>query len=197
MRSSLPGHDPSALKGGFVPIEHPLRRVRAVVDASLGALHQWLYSAEAPPLRASMSPEQVLRAVLLQLLFSVRRDRQLVDQIWYSLLFRWFVGVRPDEPKWDLDAFAAWRQHLLTQDIVRETLLSGLREAYQAGLLTEGAHAARRSELRQFASDVTVGVGQPGVLPSARAKASKPPTTVRDAYDTSGGVVYAVRTRPR
>jgi transposase len=150
---------------GYVPIEHPLRPVRSVLDAALGWLHPWLYSAGAPALRGSLAPEQVVRAVLLQLLFAIRRDRQLVEQVWYSVLFRWFVGVRLDEPKWDLEAFGAVRQHLLMQDGVREALLVGLTEAHRVGLITAETLAARRRELGQFASGVTVGVGQPGVLP--------------------------------
>jgi len=151
---------------GFVPIEHPLRRVRSVVDGTLGWLRPWLCSGAAPPPRGSLVAEQAVRALVLQLLFAIRRDRQLVEQIWYSMLFRWFVGVRLDEPKWDLEAFAATRQYLLTQDAIREVLVAALTEAHRVGLLTVEGLDARRCELSQYASEVTVGVGQPGVLPA-------------------------------
>jgi transposase len=160
---------------GYVPIEHPLRRVRVVLDTPLGWLHDALDSPGAPALSGALAPEQVVRALLLQFLFAIRRDRQLIEQIWYSMLFRWFVGIHLDDPKWDLEAFAAVRQHLLTQDPIRDTLLSGLTEAHRVGLLTAETLGARRAELNQFASGVTVGVGQPGVLPARPAQPMQAP----------------------
>jgi transposase len=151
---------------GYVPIEHPLRSVRSVLDMALGWLRPWLYPAGAPAPSGSLPAEQVVRALLLQLLFSIRRDRQLVEQIRYGVLYRWFVGVRLDEAKWDPEAFAAARQQLLMQEAIRDALLAGLSEAHRVGFLTAETLAARRAELSQFASGVTVGVGQPGVLPS-------------------------------
>lgn len=148
---------------GYVPIEHPLRRVRSVIDVPLGELGNALRLA--PSVRCPIGPEQMVRALLLQYLFAIRRDRQLVDQIWYSLLFRWFVGVRVDEARWSLEAFATYREQMLKHDVIRSVLLRGLTEAHQEGLLSAGALAARRCELAQFSSDVTVGVGHPGVLP--------------------------------
>jgi len=153
----------------YVPVEHPLRRVRSVIDAPLGALHQWLRTAGTPAVRCPIGPEQMVRALLLQFLFVIRRDRQLVDQIWYSMLFRWFVGLRLDEPKWELESFATFRQQLLKHDIIREVLLRGLSEAHREGLLSGDALTSRRLELAQFTSEVTVGVGRPGVLPSGSA----------------------------
>lgn len=149
---------------GYVPLEHPLRRVRAVVDAPLGALQKRLRAA--PTVRCPIGPEQMVRALLLQFLFCIRRDLQLVDQIWHSVLFRWFVGVRVDEPKWDLEVLATTREELLKEGAVREVLLRGLKEAHYEGLLSAEALTARRCELATYASDVTVGVGHPGVLPS-------------------------------
>jgi len=156
----------SARLDGYVPLEHPLRRVRAAVDAPLGALHNWLRMV--PAVRGPIGPEQMVRALVLQFLFSIRRDRQLVDQIWYSVLFRWFVGVRVDEPKWDLEVFATYRQQMLHEDAIRDVLLRGLSQAHQERLLSAEALTARRCELAQYTSEVTVGVGRPGVLPDAR-----------------------------
>jgi transposase len=170
MMRSAPGAryalgDRSVRLQGFVPIEHPLRRVRSVVDGTLGWLRPCLSPGAGVTQRGTHTPEQVVRALVLQFLFAIRRDHQLVEQIWYSMLFRWFVGVRVDEPKWDLEAFAEYRQQLLTQDAIREALVAALMEAHNAGLLTLEALNARRRELNQYASEVTVGVGQPGVLP--------------------------------
>jgi transposase len=176
----------------YVPVEHPLRRVRSVIDAPLGALHQWLRAAGTPEVRCSIGPEQMVRALLLQFLFVIRRDRQLVDQIWYSMLFRWFVGLRLDEPKWELESFATFRQQLLKHDIIREVLLRGLSEAHREGLLSAEALTSRRCELAQFTSEVTVGVGRPGVLPSASAR-----SVAQGPRDCSTGVGCAPGDDPR
>ncbi len=148
---------------GYVPSEHPLRRVRSVVDAALGPLGERLQAA--PSVRCSIGAEQMVRALLLQFLFAIRRDQQLVEQIWYSILFRWFVGVRVDEPHWNLEVFATYRQQVFKQDLVPGVLLRGLAEAHAEGLLSAEALGARRCELAQFSCEVTVGVGHPGVLP--------------------------------
>jgi transposase len=156
--------DRSTRQQGYVPIEHPLRRVRSVLDAPLNWLDDAFYSDGAPALNGSLAPEKAVRALLLQFLFAIRRDHQLIEQIWYSMLFRWFVGIRLDEPKWDPEAFAAVRQHLLNQGAVRETLLAGLAEAHRVELLTAENLAKRRAEINQFSAGVTTGIGQPGAL---------------------------------
>lgn len=153
-----------------VPLEHPLRRVRAAVDAPLVAMNQWLRLAGAPAVRCQIEPEQMVRALLLQVLFSMRRDRHLVDQIWFSMLFRWFVGVRIDAPKWDCATFASYREHLMKYGTIRDILLRGLAEANREGLLASEAFAARRSELAQFTCETAAGVGHPAQLPGGDAR---------------------------
>lgn len=154
--------------GGDLSIEHSLRRVRAVVDASLGALHGRFGVGGGPAVRWPRSG-QMVRALLLQSLFAINHDRQLIDQIWHGILFRWFVGVRLDDPKWDRKIFAAYRQKMLRLSFVREVLLRGLAEAQHEGLLSREALLSRRCELAKFSSDVTGGVGCPGVVPASRA----------------------------
>ena len=83
-----------------IPAGHPLRKVREIVNealASLDAEFDRLYSAEGRP---SIAPERLLRASLIQILFSVRSERQLMEQMRYNLLFRWFVGLGIDDPVW-------------------------------------------------------------------------------------------------
>ena len=145
-------------------VEHPLWRVRAAMDGSLGALHERLRAAAVPTVRCSIGPEQIVRALLLQFLFAIRHDRQLLDQIWHSLLFCWFVGVRPDEPKWKVEAFSACREQLLGLDPVRAVLLRALITAHGHGLLSARALIARRCELAQYPAEVTAGVGHPAPL---------------------------------
>ena len=160
---------PSAKPAAHVSMEHPLRHVRACMDCSLGPLNGWLRAGAAPAVRCGIGSEQMVRALLLQFLFAIRRERQLLDQIWYSMLFRWFVGIRPDEPKWSAEVFAIYREQLLGLDMVRGVLLRGLATANRHGLLSVQALIARRRELAQYRSEVTVGIGHPAPLPPSRA----------------------------
>ncbi len=96
-----------------VPQDHPLRPIRAMVDQALKALSPrfaLLYSYTGRP---SIPPEQLLRALLLQAFYSVRSERQLMEQLDYNLLFRWFVGLSMDDPIWDVTVFTKNRDRLL------------------------------------------------------------------------------------
>ena len=100
-----------------VPKEHPLRAVRAMVDVVLAELSprfQKLYSHTGRP---SIPPERLLRALLLQVLYSIRSERMLMEQLDYNLLFRWFVGLTMDDPIWDATVFTKNRERLLRGDI--------------------------------------------------------------------------------
>src|SRR5207245_10937425 len=96
-----------------VPLDHPLRRVREMTDRALQALSPLfseLYSLQGRP---SIAPEKLLRALLLQALYSVRSERQLMEQLNYNLLYRWFVGLNIDEPVWDVTVLAKHRERRL------------------------------------------------------------------------------------
>jgi transposase len=102
-----------------VPAEHPLRAVRKVVDEifrTMSKQFDGLYSATGRP---SIPPERLLRALLLQILYSVRSERMLMEQLDYNLLFRWFVGLEMDEPIWNHAVFSKNRDRLLNQDLAR------------------------------------------------------------------------------
>jgi len=131
----------------FVPAEHPLRRIRSLIDSPLGALHDWLALVCSAQGRSSIAPEQMVRALLLQVLYSIRRNRQLIEQIWYSRSFRWFVGLRIDEPKWNHAIFSMYREQLLQHEILREVLVRVLSAANREALVSAQALAAGRSEL--------------------------------------------------
>ena len=88
----------------FVPASHPLRPIRTWVNDALAGMSAKLsamYEADIKGGRPSIAPEKLLRAMLLQVLYSVRSERQLVEQISYNLLFRWFVGLSIDDPVWN------------------------------------------------------------------------------------------------
>ena len=100
-----------------VPADHPLRRIAELVDAALRELSRdfdQLYAREGRP---SIPPERLLRALLLQALYTVRSERQLMEQLDYNLLFRWFVGLSADDPVWDATTFCKNRDRLLDGDV--------------------------------------------------------------------------------
>jgi len=100
-----------------IPTDHPLRAMRRLVDPVLAALSprfQRLYSAMGRP---SIPPEQLLRALLLEVLYSIRSERQLMEQLDYNLLYRWFVGLTPDDPVWDVTVFTKNRERLRAGEI--------------------------------------------------------------------------------
>jgi transposase len=96
-----------------VPSSHPLRRIRAVVDEALDVLSPDFDGMYAQAGRPSIAPEKLLRALLLQAFYSVRSERQLMEQLDYNLLFRWFVGLSMDAPVWDASTFSKNRDRFL------------------------------------------------------------------------------------
>jgi transposase len=102
-----------------VPQDHPLRSLRMMVDVilkDLSPLFETLYSNTGRP---SIAPEKLLRTLLLQVLYTVRSERLLMEQLDYNLLFRWFVGLSMDDPVWDATVFSKNRDRLLEGDIAR------------------------------------------------------------------------------
>ncbi len=100
-----------------VPDEHPLRRLRAMVDTVLGEMSPRFAKRYADVGRPSIAPERLLRALLLQIFYSVRSERLLMEQLDYNLLFRWFVGLGMDEPVWNHAVFSKNRERLLNEEI--------------------------------------------------------------------------------
>src|SRR6202166_2931331 len=102
-----------------VPADHPLRAVRKLTDAGLGTLSPEFDALYAASGRPSIAPEYILRALLLQVFYSVRSERLLVEQIDYNLLFRWFVGLGMDDLVWDHSAFSKNRDRLLVSAVAQ------------------------------------------------------------------------------
>src|SRR6187401_1412733 len=97
--------------------DHPLRAMRQLTDAALAELEPRFRRLYAAIGRPSIPPEQLLRALLVQTLYSIRSERLLMEEIDYSILFRWFVGLGLDEPIWSPTTFSKNRDRLLTGDI--------------------------------------------------------------------------------
>ena len=103
-----------------VPAKHPLRLVRRVVNDVLAALDGDFSKAYADGGRPSIPPERLLRALLLQAFYTVRSERQLIEQLDYNLLYRWFVGLGVDEPVWVPTVFTKNRDRLLAGAVAEE-----------------------------------------------------------------------------
>lgn len=120
-----------------VPQGHPLRPIREMTDRALGELtgaFQAIYAREGRP---SIPPEKLLRALLLQVLYSVRSERLLVEQLDYNLLFRWFVGLSMDDPVWSHSTFSKNRDRLIEADIAVGFFQGILRQAAERNLLSD------------------------------------------------------------
>jgi len=112
-----------------VPQEHPLRAIRKMVDELLRAMSKEFEALYASSGRPSVPPERLMRAVLLQVIYSVRSERLLMEQLDYNLLFRWFVGLEMDEPVWNHAVFSKNRDRLLNQEIAQKFFQRVLSQA--------------------------------------------------------------------
>src|ERR1700739_715919 len=120
-----------------VPLDHPLRPIQKIVDEALGALTGEFEKLYAKLGRASIPPEKLLRALLLQAFYSVRSERQLMEQLGYNLLFRWFVGVSLDAEIWDVTVFTKNRERLIEGDIASKFMAAVLNQERVKGLLSD------------------------------------------------------------
>src|ERR1700748_2524420 len=120
-----------------VPESHPLRLIRCIVNqvlAALGGEFAKLYAAEGRP---SIAPERLLRALLLQIFYTIRSERQLMEQLHYNFLYRWFVGLGVDEPVWVPTVFTKNRERLLQAEVAHRFLAALLNHKEVHGLLSD------------------------------------------------------------
>lgn len=103
----------------WIPEDHALRPLKELVDTILSSMDEELGALYARMGRPSIAPERLLRAALLQVVYTIRSERQLCEQLDYNLLFRWFVGLEMDEPAWDHATFSKNRERLFNQEVVR------------------------------------------------------------------------------
>ena len=108
----------------LVPPDHPLRSIRVLVNKALKHLSPQFEALYAPGGRTSIAPEKLLRALLLQAFYGVRSERQLMEQVTYNMLFRWFIGLSMDAPVWDVTVFTKNRERLLEGDVAVSFLLA-------------------------------------------------------------------------
>jgi transposase len=135
-----------------VRADHPLRAIRAMADLALwnmSARFDEMYSQTGRP---SIPPEKLLRAQLIQMLYSVRSERLLMEEIDYSVLFRWFVGMNLDEPVWDVTVFTKNRDSLLDGDVAREFLSEVVKQAQEKKLTSDEHFTVDGTLLEAWAS---------------------------------------------
>ena len=135
-----------------IPADHPLRPIRRMTDAVLARLSprfERLYSTMGRP---SIPPEKLLRALLLQGLYTVRSERLLIEQLQYNLLFRWFVGLSMDDPVWDATTFTKNRDRLLDGDIAAAFFQEVMADAQAAGLVSDEHFTVDGTLLEAWAS---------------------------------------------
>jgi transposase len=135
-----------------VPRDHPLRTIRTLVDEVLRDLSPTFDAIYAQVGRPSIPPEHLLRALLLQVLYTVRSERLLLEQLDYNLLFRWFVGLNMDEPVWDHSTFSKNRERFLTGDVAHAFFDRVLAEARQRDLVSDEHFTVDATLLEAWAS---------------------------------------------
>ena len=155
-----------------VPCDHPLRPLRTMVDAALEEMSPQFAGLYSRYGRPSIAPEKLLRALLLQVLYSVRSERLLMEQLGYNLLFRWFVGLSLDDAVWDVTVFTKNRGRLLEGEVAGAFFDQVLKQARAARLLPAGhftvdgtlieAWASHKSFKRKDAAPSQDPPGDPG-----------------------------------
>ena len=149
--------------------DHPLRAIRAMVDEILTQLSPQFDTMYARVGRPSIAPEKLLRAQLLQMLYSIRSERLLMEEMDYNLLFRWFVGLNADDEVWDATTFTKNRDRLLDADVAKEFLVRVVAQARAQGLTSDEHFTVDGTLLEAWAS-----------LKSFQPKQGQPPSPPDD-----------------
>jgi transposase len=150
-----------------VPADHPLRPLREMVNAALKTLSPQFSKMYSTRGRPSIPPERLLRALLLQVLYSIRSERMLMEQLEYNLLFRWFIGLNADDPVWNATTFTKNRERFLDGEIAERFFAAVLAQAREAGLLSDEHFSVDGTLIEAWASQK-----------SFRPKDSEPPGAI-------------------
>ncbi len=135
-----------------VPADHPLRRIRQMTDQILKQLSPTFSAIYSSLGRSSIPPEQLLRALLLQVLYTIRSERLLMEQLEYNLLFRWFVGLNMDDPVWHTTVYSKNRERLLRADVAKLFFQLVLEQAKQLDLVSDEHFTVDGTLLEAWAS---------------------------------------------
>src|SRR5271170_1426281 len=154
--------------------DHPLRAIRDMVDEVLARMSGSFDAMYADVGRPSIAPEKLLRAQLLQMLYSVRSERLLMEEMDYNLLFRWFVGLNADDAVWDATVFTKNRDRLLQADVAKLFLAQVVEQARSCGLTSDEHFTVDGTLLEAWA-------GAKSFQPKAAKKTSPPDDPDNDA----------------
>jgi transposase len=136
----------------FVPGDHPLRPIRSLVNEALVRLNGLFNTIYADSGRASIAPEKLLRAMLIQVFFSVRSERQLMEQVRYNLLYRWFIGLAIDDEVWDHSSFSKNRDRLIEHAVVERFFTEVMTLADKRALLSKEHFSVDGTLIQAWAS---------------------------------------------
>lgn len=136
----------------FVPKDHPLRPIRHMVDAALENLSPVFSKMYSHTGRPSIPPERLLKAMLLQVLYSIPSNVKLVEQIHFSILFRWFLGLGLDDPVWDNSSFSTNQERLIETDVATQFLEAVLDQAKCKKLLSKDHFSVDGTLIQSWAS---------------------------------------------
>jgi transposase len=135
-----------------IRMDHPARKIRLLVDRALVCMDAALEAMYASRGRPSIAPERLLRAQLLMVLYSIRSERQLMEQLDYNLLFRWFVGLEMDDAVWDVTVFTKNRERLIAGQASQQLMVAVTEEARAHNLLSEEHFSVDATLIQAWAS---------------------------------------------
>ena len=162
----------------FVPSDHPLRPIRELLNTALVQMDRVFDAMYAKSGRDSIAPEKLLRALTLQVLYGIRSERLLVEQLGYNLLFRWFVGVSIQDDPWDHSTFSKNRDRLIEHDACRSLFEEVLDQARARGLLSSEHFSVDGTLIRAWASQKSF-VPKDGAPPPSSGSRSNPEVDFR------------------
>src|SRR6202162_6485895 len=164
-----------------IPRDHPLRRIRPMVDRGLAEMWSHFEALYARRGRPSIAPERLLRALLLQALYSIRSETQLMEQLDYNLLYRWFVGLHANDEVWDGTVFTKNRERLMAGEVSQRLLEAVLRQAAEHDLLSEEHFTVDGTLIQAWASRKSF---VPKRKPPEKGSGSKGKKLLRDTHES-------------
>ena len=168
-----------------IPTRHPLRKIRQVVNDALVSLDGDFAAIYADFGRPSIAPERLIRASLIQILFSIRSERQLMEQMQYNLMFRWFVGLGIDDPVWVPTVFTKNRDRLLTTEMSRKFMAAILAHSEVKQLLSDEHFSVDGTLIKAWASMKSFQPKADAAPPDQMDGPDDPPPPPSSPFDTT------------
>ena len=178
-----------------IPAGHPLHKIRQIVNDALTSLDAEFDALYTDFGRPSIAPERLIRASLLQILFSIRSERQLMEQMDYNLLFRWFVGLGIDDPVWVPTVFSKNRDRLLTTDMSRKVMAAILAHPQVKPLLSDEHFSVDGTLVKAWASMKSFQPKE-GTAPPQNDDPSGPPSPPADETSPDTDQAQQTETQP-